>query len=196
MDQQPGGALRPGGFMILPPGEIATYPARVNGVLVADGAINCNVTTTLDMRLGDCPLRVEIIDSVARSARCDNPDLQQLVEDCFARTNGRRIGELGFGTNQGLRDFVRHNSHLNERQPSFQLGFGQHNQPLSVVNYEADIHLDLITNDAIVDLPRQAGSVRMSTLVAQDGVEHPRLIRDEDITGDCCATGCVGIVLL
>lgn len=189
------GAQRPGGFTILPPGEIATYPAKVDGVLVADGAINCNIISNLDMRLGRCPLRVDIVNSVAQSVDCDDPDLRRLVEDCFSRRNGRRIGELGFGTNQALRDFVPHNSHLNERHPSLHLGFGQHNQPLTVVDYDADIHLDLITDDATVDLPRQERSVRMSTVVAQDGVEHPRLIRDEDITGDCCAAGCSRIAL-
>ncbi len=39
------GRFRPGGFIILPAGEVATYPASSDGVLVADGAFNVNAYT-------------------------------------------------------------------------------------------------------------------------------------------------------
>ena len=96
------GVWRPGGFTILPPGEVATYPARIDGVLVADGAINCNVITDVDVRLEDSPLTVQIRDGRATDFQCENGRIRDLVSLCFKQRNGRRVGELGFGTNSGI----------------------------------------------------------------------------------------------
>lgn len=174
------------GFTILPPGEIATYPARVNGVLVADGAVNCNVITRMDMRLGTCPLTVEIADSQAIGFRCDNAAIQELIGLCFERENGRRVGELGFGTNSGITQFVPDNSHLNERHLGVHLGFGQHNQAPSKVAYKEEVHLDLITDGAQIQID-DGVVIDVSDLQLCD-VSHPQ-VRDDDITGDCCGFG-------
>ena len=187
------GKWRPGGFTVLPAGEIATYPARVDGTLVADGALNCNVVTRMDMRTAGCPVRVEIRDSEAVAVECANPELLELIEGCFARPHGRKVGELGFGTNDAIGGFVPDNSHLNERHPS--LHIGQHDQALSVVPDNADVHLDMITDDATILLPTQGRSLTMSQLEVEPGIAHPVLLRDEDITGDCCSTGCVRVAL-
>jgi hypothetical protein len=184
------GAWRPGAFTILPAGEIASYPANVNGVLVADGALNANVATRMDMRLEHNPLTIRIKDSVAGDYECSNPEITRLVEGCFNRENGRNIGELGFGTNNATQEFVADNSHMNERFPSLHLGFGQHNQPETIVPYVAEIHLDVITNDADIYFPNADETIRMSNFVPIPGIEHPVLIRDQDITGDCCTRGC------
>lgn len=184
------GVWRPGAFTILPAGEIASYPANVNGVLVADGALNANVATRMDMRLGPNPLTIKIENSVATDYECSNPEIVRLVEGCFNRQNGRNVGELGFGTNNATQVFVADNSHMNERFPSLHIGFGQHNQPETIVPYAAEIHLDVITNDADIYLPNAGETIRMSNFVPIEGIEHPVLIRDQDITGDCCSTGC------
>jgi hypothetical protein len=184
------GVWRPGGFTILPAGEIATYPAAVNGVMVADGALNVNVVTRMDMRLAAAPLTIYIENSVAVDFEGGDREVAELVSGCFRRPNGRRIGELGFGTNNASSNFVPDNSHMNERFPSLHLGFGQHNQHESVVPYLAEIHLDVITDDVDIRFPSSGETLRMSSFVPMDEIEHPVLIRDQDITGDCCSQGC------
>lgn len=186
------GEWRPGGFVILPAGEIATYPATISGKLVADGAVHANVVTTLDVRLRDNPLTVEIAESKAVSVRCDNAEMLDFVEACFRRPNVRCVGELGFGTNVEGGGFTAFNSHLNERLPGVHIGFGEHNQPKSIVPYMAGIHLDIITDDATLYLPHAGETVVLSRFVAEAGIAHPPLIRDEDITGDCCSLNLLG----
>ncbi|WP_433204853.1 hypothetical protein ACQP1G_16820 [Nocardia sp. CA-107356] len=137
-------------FTLLPPGEIATFPARLDGILVADGAVNCNVITELDMRLADAPITFQIQDSQISSFHCPGTAMREFLERAFALPHARRVGELGFGTNQTRPAFVAHRSHMNERRPGLHIGFGQHNQPLSVVGYDARIHIDVITTDATI----------------------------------------------
>lgn len=184
------GTWRPGGFTILPAGEIATHPVRVDGVLHADGALNCNVVTRQDMRLAEQPLRIDIRDSVAVSHTSRNPETDELVTRCFGLDNGRRVGELGFGTNSAIPDFLAANSHLNERRPGLHLGFGQHNQSPDRVAYHADVHLDVVTDDATLTDLDSGATMRLSEVAPRYDIAHPVLMRDEDITGDCCSTGC------
>lgn len=182
------GVWRPGAFMILPAGEIATFPADVEGTLVADGAVNCNVITRLDMRLAEHPLTVEIEGARAVDFHCADADIHELVRLCFKRPHGRRVGELGFGTNAEVTEFLPANSHLNERRPGVHLGFGQHNQRLSRVGYREDVHLDLITDGATIRVEGEADEMDLRHLPRDVARPHPK-VRDEDITGDCCGFG-------
>ncbi|MFF3195132.1 M29 family metallopeptidase [Streptomyces misionensis] len=182
------GVWRPGGFTILPAGEIATYPAGIDGRLVADGALNCNVITRIDTRLADHPLTVDIADGRATGFTGGDDDVRELVELCFKQPHGMRVGELGFGTNNGIDRFIPANSHINERRIGVHIGFGQHNQDRAVVDYEEKVHLDLITDGAQLHIDDDPEPVDLADLPLT-GDEHPRLVRDEDITGDCCGFG-------
>ncbi|MEU2561081.1 hypothetical protein ABZ626_17365 [Streptomyces longispororuber] len=182
------GVWRPGGFTILPAGEIATYPAAIDGRLVADGALNCNVITRIDTRLAAHPLTVDITDGRATGFTGGDDDVRELVELCFKQPHGTRVGELGFGTNTGIDRFVPANSHLNERRVGVHIGFGQHNQDRAVVGYEEKVHLDLITDGAELWIDDDPEPVDLANLQL-NGEEHPALVRDEDITGDCCGFG-------
>ncbi|MFF3693157.1 hypothetical protein [Streptomyces sp. NPDC002221] len=182
------GVWRPGGFTILPAGEIATYPARIDGRLVADGALNCNVITRIDTRLAAHPLTVDITDGRATHVECAGADVRELVELCFKQPNGTRVGELGFGTNRGIGRFIPANSHINERRVGVHIGFGQHNQDRSAVDYEEKVHLDLITDGAEVFVDDEPSPIDLADFPLT-GDEHPALVRDEDITGDCCGFG-------
>ncbi|WKX73976.1 hypothetical protein [Streptomyces sp. XD-27] len=182
------GVWRPGGFTILPAGEIATYPARIDGRLVADGALNCNVITRIDTRLAAHPLTVDITDGRATGFTGADDDVRQLVELCFKQPHGTRVGELGFGTNAGIDRFIPANSHINERRVGVHIGFGQHNQDRSVVGYEEKVHLDLITDGAELFVDDESEPIDLDNL-RLTGDEHPELVRDEDITGDCCGFG-------
>ncbi|MEU9890244.1 hypothetical protein [Sphaerisporangium sp. NPDC051011] len=182
------GVWRPGGFTILPAGEIATYPAKVDGIFVADGAYNANVITSLPARLADHPVWIEVENSKALSLTCADPALEEMFQLCLDSPHGRNVGELGLGTNFGIDEFIPANSHINERRCGVHLGFGQHNQSLARVPYVADVHLDLITNGALVWVDDDPEPIDLNRVVPTD-VPHPVDALDEDITGDCCGLG-------
>lgn len=182
------GVWRPGGFTILPAGEIATYPARVDGVLVADGAYNANIISSLPAALAGHPVRVEIENSRAVALTCVEPALQEMFRLCLESPHGRNVGEFGLGTNAGIDEFIPVNSHINERRCGVHLGFGQHNQSLSRVPYVAEVHLDLITDGALLWVDDDPEPIDLSHVVPT-AVPHPVDALDEDITGDCCGMG-------
>ena len=148
---------RPG---IVPPSEVSTFSEHVDGVLVADGAINCNMTCDVDdPRLAGRPVRVEIADGRATSMQCDDDRIAEFLGaffamentrrgplgtgEFYATENARRVGEVGLGTNVGIRRFVPMVSFINERVPTLHLGFGAHLQPPGLA-YTCHVHLDLI----------------------------------------------------
>jgi hypothetical protein len=187
------GAWRPGGFLILPAGEIATYPAQIDGVLVADGAINCNFISDLNMMLGNHPITVEIENGKAVDFSCPDDEIAEFIRTGFAMKFGQNVGELGFGTNSGIDRFIPQNSHVNERHPGVHIGFGQHNQNHARVPYVADIHMDLITNGATIAIDGDPDVIDLDNLVVS-GVSHPQSVRDEDIVGDCCGFNYVDVL--
>ncbi|WP_035803045.1 M29 family metallopeptidase [Kitasatospora mediocidica] len=182
------GVWRPGGFTILPAGEIATFPVTVDGVLVADGAFNANIITPLNASLAANPVRVEIKNGCAVSLSCADPQLDEMFQLCLKSPYGRNVGEFGLGTNRGIDEFITANSHINERRCGVHLGFGQHNQRLSRVPYVAEVHLDLITDGALVWVDDDPVPIDLESFAATD-VQHPADALDEDITGDCCGLG-------
>ncbi|MEU5880914.1 hypothetical protein [Spirillospora sp. NPDC047279] len=183
------GVWREGTFVILPAGEISTFPADINGTFVADGAFNVTAFTRTDARLRDHPVTLEIEHGRVVSHSCPSPVISRLMEHALSRENAERIGELGFGTNVGVQDFIPMNSHINERRPGVHLGLGQHGQKIEVVPYLCEIHLDLITSDSTVTIDgdeviRSTGLMDFSTSTHPPIVEHE--IDDQDIDGDCC----------
>jgi hypothetical protein len=89
------GVWRPGHFVILPAGEVATFPASIDGVLVADFAFNVNAITDCDARLSDHPITVRIEGGRAVDYQCDDsetmPFLQGFVSQVL-RLQCRRVG--------------------------------------------------------------------------------------------------------
>ncbi|AUX48509.1 hypothetical protein SOCE26_100470 [Sorangium cellulosum] len=179
------GAWTPGRFIVLPAGEVATYPVSVDGVLVADGAFNVNVFTKLDARLGQHPVRFRIKDSKVVDFECASRQVSELLRVCFARPFATSVGELGFGTNTGIAEFVSMNSHINERRPGVHIGFGQHNQSIYVVEHHCDIHMDMIASGGAVWVDDDPEPIDLQRVMPSSEA-HPTLVLDEDIDGDCC----------
>ncbi len=179
------GVWRAGAFIVFPPGEIATFPADINGVLVADGAFNVTAYTELDARLADHPVTIKVERGKMVDYSCADARVKELITRCLRYDNADIVGELGIGTNSGIPSFIRMNSHINERRPGLHLGFGQHAQKRSVVEYRCDVHLDLITADAHFDLD-DGGQPLDSRLFTPSDLPHPSNVDDEDIDGDCC----------
>jgi aminopeptidase len=128
---------------ILPPSEVATYSDKINGVLVADGAINTNFNVPLNPVIENFPITATIENSVVKEIKTEFKVLNLLLNRYIKVKYANRIGEVGFGTNIGMKGFVPFISHINERYPSLHLGLGANNQG-SVVNWHSPLHLDLI----------------------------------------------------
>ena len=86
------------------------------------------------------------------------------------------------------------NSHINERRPGVHIGFGQHNQDPGVVNYQCDLHLDLIAKGGTIWADENADSLDLEQFTPSAN-PHPLTPRDEDVFspdseiaagGDCC----------
>jgi len=188
------GIARPGGVVILPAGEVATFPASIHGVFIADFAFNVNAITERDSRLHDHPITVWVEDGRAVRYECDDPPTSGFLEECFHTHCAYNVGELGFGTNFGVRDAIPLNSHINERRPGIHIGFGQHNQDPGVVGYQCAIHLDLIARGGIVWVNDDPEPLDLENIAPSSG-HHPGSTRDEDVFSpeteeleidDCC----------
>jgi len=183
------GTAAAGRITILPAGEIATYPVSVDGVFVADGAIHPNILIDFDVRLERAPLTVEIERAQAVSFSCENAEISQLTSRMFAQPYGRRVGEVGFGTNASLLGFTRENSHLNERFPGLHFGFGRHNQRPSIVPYISLSHYDVIMRGGrVAGCSGNGPNLDLANFETDYSAIHPFCDKDEDL-GDCCSDG-------
>lgn len=200
------GSARPGGTIVLPAGEVATFPATVEGVLVADFAFNVNAITDRDARLHTHPVTVWVENRCAARWDCDDADTMAFLNECFGKYCVRNVGELGFGTNIGVDVGIALNSHINERRPGVHLGFGQHNQDPALVGYECQLHLDLIARGGLIWIDDDPVPLDLENLVPSKNA-HPKSPRDEDAfspesaeedldVGDCCGVlTCDGLKL-
>lgn len=169
-----------GGRMIaLPGGEVATFPARIDGVLVADFAINVNYRFAGDARLAGSPVTVRIENGEIRDWDCQDPRIQSQLAEFFRMPNATRVGELGFGTHPAVGDAVPENSHLNERRMGVHIGFGQHNQDPGNAGYDAQIHVDLIASGGLLALPD--GRTIDLEAIPSSGAEHPGFLKSVDL---------------
>lgn len=200
------GSARPGGIIVLPAGEVATFPAKVDGVLVADFAFNVNVITERDARLHSHPITVWIENRRAVRWECDDPGTQAFLDECFGTHCVRNVGELGFGTNIGVDDGIALNSHINERRPGVHLGFGQHNQDPAATGYDCKLHFDLIARGGTIWFDDDPVPMDLERLQPSSN-PHPVTPRDEDAFTpekphdldliDCCGIlGCDGLNLV
>jgi hypothetical protein len=188
------GKHRPGRIAILPPGEVATFPADVSGVFVADFAFNLNAITQRDTRLNRCPITVKLKGGRAIDFHCADEEISSFIAQCFEQYCASNVGELGFGTNRRIGDAIAMNSHINERKPGIHLGFGQHNQDHEIVAYRCAIHLDLIAAGGSVWVDGDVDAINLADFQALKS-RHPAQFRDEDVFSpdledleveDCC----------
>lgn len=129
---------------ILPPGEVNTYTPHVTGTVVANGALNSSFGFPGDPRLGENPVTLDIVESVVEKATCADPLISAVLNNFFEVENANRVGEVGFGTNEGITEWVGFVSHINERHPGLHLGLGTPSQPKSKTGWGSPLHLDMI----------------------------------------------------
>jgi hypothetical protein len=165
---------------VLPAGEINTYSDAISGEFVVDGAIHTNFAVRFDVRLADRPLHVVVERGVVRSLTCPDRALERFLHSILAEENMRRIGEIGFGTNNGIRRFVAADSHINERHCGLHLGLGEHNQP-GVLHYAAAYHVDLISSGGSVQASGASETMPLDHIAPRAGAQHPEGLRSEDL---------------
>ena len=173
------GTPRGAELMVLPAGEVNTYPKRIDGVFVAQGALHSNFAIDFDVRLANTPATFEIRANEVQAWHCANPEVQRFLDFMFASKHGKRIGELGIGTNVGIDAFTSFNSHINERHPGVHLGFGEHTQPKTVA-YQAEYHMDAISVGGFIEILGEPERIDVAHLAASDQ-RHPEGTRCEDI---------------
>lgn len=186
------GRLRPGAVMVIPAGEVATYPVSVDGTFIADFAFNINKITEEDVRLNNCPVHMTFKDGKLQSLECDDSRILEFLKENLSSQCSARVGELGFGTNFAVANPIAMNSHVNERCPGVHLGLGQHNQDPSVVGYQCAVHLDLIAKggDVWIDGNRV---VDLSDIPMSPNA-HPEFTTDEDVFSPEAVDDCCGIL--
>lgn len=172
----------------LPSGEVATYPANLNGIFVANFAINVNLKLPFDARIGDTPVTLHIRNNKVEGYNVNDHTIHNFLERCFKVDNCNLVGEFGIGTNIGIHKPISLNSQINERTTGLHLGFGQHNQSLDLVKYTCPIHLDLISNFGVIDTGNE--QIDLETLNELDLSNIPTSMHVEE--GDCCGEKVIG----
>jgi hypothetical protein len=128
---------------VLPPAEVNTRSADVDGVLVADGAIGSNIGWPLDARLAANPITLCISRGRITDVESRHALVRDLVEEFLSVPHCNEVVEIGIGTNDGIPDFVPSDILLNERFASFHLGVGS----ADAENAAQNLHLDFILGD-------------------------------------------------
>jgi hypothetical protein len=192
------GVWRPKNFVILPAGEVATFPASIEGTLVADFAFNVNMITDMDARLDSHPVTVLIRENRAVNYSCPGEHVSRFLDECFFGSCAYTVGEIGFGTNSSVQKPVHLNSHINERHTGIHLGFGQSNQSPAVVGYDCNIHLDLIARGGRVWIDDKPEPIDLAD-VSKSPNPHPTHTSDEDARSsrsieDLAIDDCCGIL--
>jgi hypothetical protein len=75
---------------------------------------------------------VEFETSRVVNFSCDSPLVNKLYRRFAEYDHFDRVGELGFGTNIGISEWIPMNSHIKERRPGLHIGLGGHGQRLEV----------------------------------------------------------------
>jgi hypothetical protein len=135
---------------VLPPAEVNTRSADVDGVLVGDGAIGSNVGWPLDARLGANPVTLRIAGGRITDVHCRHALIRDLVEEFLRVPDCNEVVEIGIGTNDGIPGFVPSDILLNERVASFHLGVGG----ADALKAEQNLHLDFILGDCRILMGR------------------------------------------
>lgn len=135
---------------VLPPGEVNSYSEQINGTLVVDGAINTNFPFDGDACLHGPSVRLNISDGRVTGMESTNPTITAMCETLFSMENGDRVGEIGFGTNEGIGQLVSFRSHINERLAGFHIGVGSPIQKNSYIKWTCPLHIDFILASASI----------------------------------------------
>ncbi len=133
----------------LPAGEVFTTPARVDGVFVCDGTAG----DYFNGKYGDLsrnPMRLQIENGRLRAVDCARKDLErEFWEYCHMDENSDRIGELAFGTNYALTEFIGVLLQ-DEKFPGVHIAFGDPYGNQTHADWKSRTHVDVLTRQCDV----------------------------------------------
>jgi len=138
------GLINPRYWSNLPAGEVFTTPATVDGTFVCDGSAGDH----FNAKYGDLeatPLTLEIQKARLVAAHCSRKDLEQeFWEYCHTDENSDRVGELAFGTNLNLTEFIGVLLQ-DEKFPGIHLAFGDPYGSQTHADWHSETHVDVLT---------------------------------------------------
>jgi aminopeptidase len=133
----------------LPAGEVFTTPASVDGTFVCDGTAG----DYFNAKYGDLsgsPMRLEISGGRLKAVECARRDLEREFWDyCHTDENSDRIGELAFGTNYALTDFIGILLQ-DEKFPGVHIAFGDPYGNQTHAHWSSRTHVDVLTRQCDV----------------------------------------------
>jgi leucyl aminopeptidase (aminopeptidase T) len=142
------GVLASAGWTNLPGGEVFGVPARVDGTLVADGGIWMPEG-------GELPLafRTRVVFERGEVVRLDGASepCARLEAALQASSGGRRVGQVGFGTNTGVLAPI--GALLQDlKLPGFHLSLGHTCPEVTHAGWDSDVEIPLLTRRASVTI--------------------------------------------
>jgi len=127
----------------LPAGEVFTTPAKVDGTFVCDGTAGDHFCG----KYGDLqktPLKLEIKAGRLTKVSCDRKDLEaEFWNYCHTDENSDRVGELAFGTNISLSEFIGILLQ-DEKFPGVHLAFGDPYGSQTHAAWSSRTHVDVL----------------------------------------------------
>lgn len=145
-----GGVLKPEHWDNLPSGEVYTYPASLNGTIIANGVLGdffCKIFGILQPEDYIC---IKVEDSFITETDSKNKKLLKMFRDVIAfEDNANRAGEFALGTNINLKGLKGH-SLRDEKICGVHVAFGDGYAERTNCPYYCDSHLDVILRGASV----------------------------------------------
>ena len=133
----------------LPAGEVFTAPASVDGTFVCDGTAG----DYFNGKYGDLsgnPMRLEISGGRLKTVECARKDLEREFWDyCHTDENSDRVGELAFGTNYALTEFIGILLQ-DEKFPGVHIAFGDPYGNQTHAQWSSRTHVDVLTRQCDV----------------------------------------------
>jgi leucyl aminopeptidase (aminopeptidase T) len=133
----------------LPAGEVFTTPAAVDGTFICDGTAG----DYFNGKYGDLsgnPMRLEVRGGRLVGIECRRKDLEkEFWNYCHTDPNSDRVGELAFGTNYGLTEFIGILLQ-DEKFPGVHIAFGDPYGSQTHADWKSRTHVDVLTRSCDV----------------------------------------------
>lgn len=143
------GHISPGKWSNLPDGEIFTAPKRCDGVLVVDGVIGDYFSKKYGS-VGSHPLIIHVENSRIKKLECENKELlKEFEEYTLQDENSNKIGELGIGTNVGLKKLIG-NLLQDEKFPGVHIAFGDPYGKETGAGWSSKAHVDVVMKECSI----------------------------------------------
>ncbi len=142
------GVLHGPGWTNLPGGEVYGVPSRVEGTLVPDGGLWLPEGTELPLAF-----RMQIVFERGEVVRLDGASepCARLEAALQASNGGRRVGQVGFGTNTGVVAPI--GALLQDlKLPGFHLSLGHTCPEVTHASWDSDVEIPLLTRRASVTI--------------------------------------------